>query len=475
MTLPKILIVDDDASIRRSLSRLLESWQYTLSQASDGESGLALLQKESPDLVIMDIKMPKSSGLDILQEIKKFDAKVPVIIMTAHGTTSNAIEAIKLGAYDYILKPFDIPALQELLRKALEASAAMKHLVSVSELDHSEEAPETLIGKSKPMQEIYKMIGRIAQSDITVLLEGESGTGKELIARAIYHHSLRSEKPFLAINCAAIPETMLESELFGHERGAFTDAKTTRIGKFEQCNGGTIFLDEIGDMSLTTQSKVLRVLQEKEFQRVGGAATLKVNVRILAATNRDLAKCITEGKFRQDLYYRLNVLSIKLPPLRERKEDISLLAHYFLNKFAPPRRRFTLTPGALEKLAHYDWPGNVRQMENVLKRAMVVSKKDALLPGDFLFEDTPSETSSKCAGFSLDQHAGAIFQEILRAPATSNAPVLMDQIEARLIQLALEHTQGNQLKAADLLGINRNTLRKKMQVYKIIGQYRALA
>ncbi len=474
MTLPKILIVDDDNSIRKSLGKVLENSGYSVVQAADGDQALALLPNESVDLVLMDVKMPRKSGLEILGHIKELDAKVPIIIMTAHGTTSTAIQAIKSGAYDYILKPFDIPALLELVCKALEASAAMKHVVAVSELDRTEEAPDSIIGKAKPMQEIYKMIGRIAESDITVLLEGESGTGKELVARAIYHHSLRSQKPFLAINCAAIPEALLESELFGHERGAFTDAKTMRIGKFEQCNTGTIFLDEIGDMSMPTQSKVLRVLQEKEFQRVGGTENIKVNVRVLCATNRDLAKDIQEGQFRQDLFYRLNVLTIKLPALRERKEDIPLLTSYFLKKFGSMGRRFTVAPAALEKLCKYTWPGNVRQLENVLKRAMVVSTKDVLLPGDFNLEENVAEVPRVSQGFCLEDHAHAIFQEILLSSDGPHPSPVMDKIEARLIQLSLEHTQGNQLRAAKLLGINRNTLRKKMQTYRITGQYKAL-
>ena len=473
MTNPKVLVVDDDSGIRRSLTRLLENSEHTTSQACDGEQALALLQQEAVDLILLDIKMPRSNGLEVLKEIKKLDPKVPVVIMTAHGTTSTAIEAIKGGAYDYILKPFDIPALLDLVRKALEASAAMKHHVAVAPLDHAQEAPESLVGKSQAMQEVYKMIGRIAQSDITVLLEGESGTGKELVARAIYHHSLRNQKPFLAVNCAAIPEALLESELFGHERGAFTDAKTLRIGKFEQCHGGTIFLDEIGDMSLPTQSKVLRVLQDKEFQRVGGTENIKVNVRVLAATHRDLLKGITEGKFRQDLYYRLNVLIIKLPPLRDRKADVPLLAHYFLNKFQPAGRHFTLTAASLEKLKQYDWPGNVRELENVLKRAMVVSKKDVLIQGDFQWQDNAADTAATGHRFSLDEHAKAIFEEMLHRITSPQGPAIMDKIEARLIGLALEHTQGNQLRAAKLLGMNRNTLRKKMQGYCITGQYKA--
>ncbi len=468
----KILVVDDDGGIRKSLSKLLESMGHSVVTAPDGLQGLAALRAESPDLVLMDIRMPKSSGLDILKEIRKADAKVPVIIMTAHGTTSTAIEAIKAGAYDYILKPFDIPGLQDLVRKALEASAMMRHTVAVAPLDHAEQAPETLIGKSKAMQEIYKTIGRIAESDISVLLEGESGTGKELVARAIYHHSLRSQKPYLAVNCAAIPETLLESELFGHERGAFTDAKTTRIGKFEQCHGGTLFLDEIGDMTLATQAKVLRILQEKEFQRVGGTEVIKVNVRMLAATNKNLRKAIADGSFREDLYYRLNVLTLSLPALRERKEDIPLLTNYFVKKFTPAGRHCEIVPAAVEKLKNHDWPGNVRQLENAVKRAIAMSKKGMLLPADFHWDET---AAAECGpgGFSLESHAKGIFAEMLRCNASSpdTASAVMDRIESRLIELALEHTQGNQLRAAKLLGVNRNTLRKKMQAYRISGRY----
>lgn len=308
--LEKILIVDDDPGMRYSINRMLEGQGFLISSAKNGTEALKLFFAENPDLVIMDIKMPGQSGLDVLRQIKEQDPKALIILMTAFGTTETAIEAMKFGAFDYILKPFDIPQMRAMVERALEVSRMMKKMVSYPDRPEAGAGVEAIVGSSPAMQQIYKMIGQVAPTGVTVLLRGESGTGKELVARAVYHHSSRAEKPFLPVNCAAIPETLLESELFGHEKGAFTGALTRRIGKFEQCNGGTLFLDEIGDMTPATQAKILRVLQDRQFERLGGSERITVDVRVIVATNKDLEKAIREGTFRQDLYYRLKVVTL---------------------------------------------------------------------------------------------------------------------------------------------------------------------
>lgn len=468
-----ILIVDDDKSMRYSLTKLFTKEGHQVTAAENGEEALTLVEEREFDLVLMDIKMPGMSGLEALREMKAHNPKLVVIIMTAFSTTSTAIEAIKLGAYDYIIKPFDIDQLKDLARKALEVSASMKNLVSTEIFKDTTEAVETIIGRSKPMQEIYKLIGRVAESDATVLLRGESGTGKELVAKAIYHHSLRSNKPFIAVNCAAIPDTLLESELFGHEKGAFTDATHLRIGKFEQANNGTIFLDEIGDMSLATQAKILRILQEKECQRVGGSETIKVDVRLIVATNRDLEGLIADHKFREDLYYRLNVVKITMPPLRERAEDIPLLVKYFIARFnkAQKKKISNISEPAIKKLTAHSWPGNVRELENAVKRAMVVSKKPVLGPEDFHLE--AKEQAVRAEGGQperLRQIADSIFREI--AAGKDAGKDIMQEIEKHIIEQALQSTGGNQLKAAKLLMMNRNTLRKKIEDFGIKGSFK---
>ncbi len=394
-----ILIVDDDKSIRYSLKRMLEG-SFAILTAQNGEEALQRVRDNSPDLVLMDIKMPGQSGIDVLKEIKQIDPKTLVIMMTAYGTTETAIEAMKYGAFDYIIKPFPIPQMKELVEKAISLRKLMKEEVTYAQGEDEKQAEgkeERIIGASPKMQEIYKLVGQISQSDITVLLRGESGTGKELLARAIYHHSLRSNQTFLPINCAAIPDTLLESELFGHEKGAFTGAISRRIGKLEQCQGGTVFLDEIGDMSLPTQAKLLRILQERSFERLGGMETIKVDVRFIVATNKDLETAITNGQFREDLYYRLNVVSITVPPLRDRKEDIPELVSYFLKRFNQELRKRVggISSGAMKNILSYGWPGNVRQLENVLKRAMVLCQGEWILEDQLVLEKSWDKGGSK--------------------------------------------------------------------------------
>jgi nitrogen regulation protein NR(I) len=464
-----ILIVDDDKSIRYSLKRMLEE-NFSVLTAQNGDEALSRLKESLPDLIIMDIKMPGRSGIEVLKEIKLVDPKSLVILMTAYGTTETAIEAMKYGAFDYILKPFPIPQMKELVQKAITLRKLMKDGVSYAFEPDQQKEEEQIIGSSPRMQEIYKVIGQVAPSDVTVLLRGESGTGKELMARAIYQHSLRSEQLFLPVNCAAIPDTLLESELFGHEKGAFTGASSRRIGKLEQCHGGTIFLDEIGDMSLSTQAKLLRVLQEKNFERLGGRETIRVDIRLIVATNKDLEEAIAKGEFREDLYYRLNVVSIKIPPLRERKEDIPALVSYFLRKFNHElkKRVVGITPGAMGKISSYGWPGNVRQLENVLKRAMLLCQGEWILDDQLLLEVEERRESGEVRDRrTFEKLVDSLFEELTGNPLAQESLDMVSAIEKGLIIRALQKTNGNQVQTASLLGINRSTLRGKMDRYHI--------
>ena len=433
---------------------------------------MQIINEQEANLVLLDNKLPDRTGLDILREIKQSHPKMPVIIMTAFGTTDTAIEAMRLGAFDYILKPFELEEISELVAKGLEANKLMKRAVAIPALFESLEDSDQIIGKSKVMQEVYKLIGQVAESDVTVLIRGESGTGKELVARAIYQHSQRKDSPFLAINCAAIPETLLESELFGHEKGAFTGASKRRIGKFEQCHQGTILLDEVGDMTLSTQAKILRVLQEGEFERIGGNETIKVDVRVLASTNRKLEELIKEGKFREDLYYRLKIMAIVLPPLRERKEDIQELTEYFFHLYN--RQLGTqvsyIDPSIFNKLLSYTWPGNVRELANTIKRGLILAKGDVLTAEEMIF-DTEDETTSFANEEELEKNLNKmldpLFSDILRFWGTELHSNLLEKVEKFLIQKALAETGENQVQAAKLLGISRNTLRHRIEKYRL--------
>jgi two-component system nitrogen regulation response regulator GlnG len=462
----KILVVDDDAELRRCFQRNLASDTLTIVEASNGEEAKRQVAVHKPDLTIMDIRMGHSwDGLETLQTLHKLNPKLLIIIMTDFGTTRTAIEAMKFGAYDYVIKSSVIanaPQLKALVNRALEDARSRREASNCEPLVTEDEQTEEIVGKSEPMQQVFKLIGQVSQFDATVLVTGESGTGKELVARAIYHHSKRNDQPFLAINCVAIPEQLLESELFGHERGAFTGAHERRIGKFEQCDGGTIFLDEIGDMPLATQAKVLRVLQNGEFQRVGGNQTLKVDVRVIAATNRLPEKQVAQKKFREDLYYRLNVVRIHLPPLRERSGDIRLLVKHFLQKSKIKH----INPKVLEILQKYDWPGNVRELENVVERATVVARGETLmpddLPGDIRAPKSvivPVETVDA----TLDAAAGALFALARKGSKVKIIPAM----EREMITRGLAETNGNQLQAAKLLGITRATLRKRIAKFGI--------
>jgi two-component system nitrogen regulation response regulator GlnG len=466
----KILVVDDEADIRRAFHRNLASETLQVVDAGNGEEAIRMVAKERPNLVVMDIRMGATSGLDTLRKLRELDPKLLVIMMTAYGTTQTAIEAMKLGAYDYVLKPLEVPKLKALIESALKTARDMREVVSYQPLLASEDHAEGIVGKSEPMQQVFKLIGQVSQSDATVLITGESGTGKELVARAIYHHSRRAEKPFLAINCAAIPEHLLESELFGHEKGAYTGAVERRIGKFEQCDQGTIFLDEIGDMPLSTQTKILRVLQNGEFQRVGGNQTFHVDVRVVAATNKHPEQLIAVKKFREDLFYRLNVVRIHLPPLRERPEDIRLLVDYFLQQFlksgTTPGKVTKISTEALKILDKSPWPGNVRELENVIERAAVVARGDSILP-----KDLPREVREPQAVAVPPEDLAAAIDAAVRplyALAKKDPKLkIMAVVERELIARALIETNGNQVQAARLLGITRATLRKRIDKFRI--------
>ncbi|MFB3885231.1 MAG: sigma-54-dependent transcriptional regulator [Thermodesulfobacteriota bacterium] len=466
----RILIVDDDLSLCHFLTKALSQKGYSVALCHNGRDALNAVYKQEIDLILLDNKLPDRNGLEILKEIKQNQPKVSVIIMTAFGTTETAIQAMKIGAFDYILKPFELDEISELVSKGLEAHRLMKRAVAIPSLSEVKEDSDQLIGKSKVMQEIYKLIGQVAESDVTVLIRGESGTGKELVARAIYQHSLRKDRSFLAINCAAIPETLLESELFGFEKGAFTGANKRRIGKFEQCDKGTILLDEIGDMSLSTQAKILRVLQEGEFERIGGNETVKVDVRLLTATNRKLEELIKEGKFREDLYYRLKIMSIPLPPLREHKEDIKDLTEYFFHLYS--RQLGTkvshIDPSVFEKLVSYSWPGNVRELANTVKRSLILCKGEVITA-----EDTVFDAEGEPIAFSNEEELertlvnklDPLFTDILRFWGSGIHSNLLEKIEKFIIRKALIETGGNQVHAAKLLGISRNTLRHRIERY----------
>ena len=403
---PTILIIDDDAEIRYSLSRVLGSRRYLVTEAGSGEDGVARVRKGPfPDLIFMDIRMGGMSGIEALQHIRSINPRQLVILMTAFGTAQTAIEAMKYGAFDYIMKPFAVDRVLALAENALKANADMRAVGDYKPSINSDDYKEGIVGSSPVMQDVFKIIGQVTASDVTVMITGESGTGKELVARSIWKHSHRSSKPFIAVNCAAIPDNLIESELFGHEKGSFTGATGQRIGKFELCDGGTIFLDEIGDMALATQTKILRVLQQGEIQRVGGTETIRVDVRIIAATNKDLESMVKAKTFREDLYYRLNVVRIKMPPLRERHDDIPQIVDFCLQNLVKNRkaRVSKVSPEAMSVLVRYNWPGNVRELENVIYRSAVIAQGDAIL-----VKDLPSEIREAVAAMpSLPEAAPA--------------------------------------------------------------------
>jgi DNA-binding NtrC family response regulator len=441
-----ILIVDDEENMRFVISRALSGDGYDVSEATTGEQALDLIGKTTPDLVIMDQRMPGINGIDALTRIKKEHPRLPVILLTAHGNVESAVKAMKAGAADYLTKPFDLEELKLTVGRALEVGNLVRQVDYLrSELDRDYDI-SGIVGESPEMKEVLDTVSRVAASDATVMIYGESGTGKELIAKAIHEQSNRRRKAFIQLSCAALPETLLESELFGYEKGAFTGATDSKPGRFELADNGSLFLDEIGDISSAVQVKLLRVLEQQTFERLGSSRTLSVDVRLIGATNRDLPEMVREGEFREDLFYRLNVIPIHMPPLRDRRDDISLLAQHFLSRYAPTK---VITPAAMRLLENYSWPGNVRELQNSIERATVLCRSDEVTP-----EDLPDEITRgpRASGDSFKLPPGGIS---------------LVEVERGLISQALRQTDGNRTRAARLLGISRHTLLYRLDKYDL--------
>ncbi|MBI5768888.1 MAG: sigma-54-dependent Fis family transcriptional regulator [Verrucomicrobia bacterium] len=492
---PTILVIDDDAEIRYSLTRVLSSRKYQVIEAASGEQGVAMVKKgPAPDLIFLDVRMGGMSGIEALQHIRSANPKQLVVLMTAFGTAQTAIEAMKYGAFDYVMKPFDPAKVLALAENALKAHADLRAVGDYKPTVNIDDYREGIVGSSSAMQEVFKTIGQVTASDVTVMITGESGTGKELVARSIWKHSHRATKPFIAVNCAAIPDNLIESELFGHEKGSFTGATGQRLGKFELCDGGTIFLDEIGDMALATQTKILRVLQAGEIQRVGGTETLKVDVRILAATNKDLEEMVKAKTFREDLYYRLNVVRIRMPALRDRGDDVPQIVDFCLQSLVKQKkaRVAKVSPEAMAVLARHNWPGNVRELENVIYRSAVIAQGDAILVKDLPaeirgtiavepvgassppFEQTKTAAAESAAlatakvvadsvaagepALSLERALDFVHAQL----AKSGEPVL-PRVEDEMVRRAVAAAGDDLAAAAKVLGLTKAVLQKKLK------------
>ncbi len=466
--MPSLLVVDDEPAVLQLFRRVFRSQEYTVLTAETAEEGLSQVRQEPPDTVILDVLLPDSSGLDVFAEIRRIDAKLPVIFMTASGASGTAIEAMKLGALDYMVKPLDFAEVRKLVSRGFAIRRLMNEPVELDAAPESVDSEsDALVGRCPRMQQVYKAIGRVASQNVTVLIRGESGTGKELVARALYQHSHRGSGPFLAVNCAAIPETLLESELFGHEKGSFTGADRKRIGKFEQCHGGTLFLDEIGDMSPVLQSKLLRVLQEQRFERVGGNDTIQTDVRVIAATNRNLERMVADNQFRSDLYYRLNGYTVNLPPLRDRSDDLALLIDHFRREanldLGRDIRRFA--PETVDLLQVYTWPGNVRELQSVIRQAILQSAGQVVIPDflpDFILAEAAAKADTDAAGPTADPLDGFIARQ-LREGTVSLYDDVIEIVERKVISAVLRSASGTQAEAARILGVTRTTLRAKIQ------------
>jgi two-component system nitrogen regulation response regulator GlnG len=470
-------VIDDDRSVRHLIAKAFEETDVEVAPAATADEGLRLLSDLTPDAVLLDILLPECSGLDVFEQIREVDNKLPVIFITSLSSSETAIKAMTLGAFDYLVKPLDVARIRDLVRQALEIRRLMSipvELPGTRSQSNGNAAPsrtDTLVGNSAQMQEVYKAIGRVAPQDVTVLIRGESGTGKELVARALYQHSPRVKGQFLAVNCAAIPDALLESELFGHEKGSFTGADQRRIGKFEQCSGGTLFLDEIGDMSPLVQSKVLRVLQSQQFERVGGNHTITTDVRVIAATNRDLEKMVDDGTFRSDLYYRLSGFTIQLAPLRERLEDLLPLLENYLAIFSKELNKDVhgISPEAMDVLLNYTWPGNVRELQNVLKQTLLRSAGHVIIP-DFIpdrvrvpEDDGPESPSLESPATDLRRFV----DERLRVGSNDLYAEALEFMDRYVVTRVLRVCDGNQSKAARMLGITRGCLRSKVRALKV--------
>ncbi|MGE9290771.1 MAG: sigma-54-dependent transcriptional regulator [Puniceicoccales bacterium] len=486
-SLPKILIVDDDNEIRYSLKRVLGKLDAELLEAGSGEEGLEVAEKEKPEVILLDNRMGGISGMETLQNLRSLGGGSVVIMMTAHGTTQTAIEAMKYGAFDYLMKPFEPEKILDLVNRGLRAHKDRRSSGDYESKLKVEDYAEGIVGSSEGMQLVLKQVGQVTASDATVMITGESGTGKELVARCIHDHSLRSKKTFIAVNCAAIPDNLIESELFGHEKGSFTGATSQRQGKFELCDEGTLFLDEVGDMALPTQTKILRAIQEGEIQRVGGTSPIKVNVRVIAATNRDIEDMVKTQDFREDLYYRLNVFRIRIPPLRERRDDIPEIIDYHLQRLAKQKkiRPRKISAEALEVMKAQPWNGNVRELENVVYRSAVVAQGPTILVADLpsdlernesddLEQGSPdvsqasiepaAVTEESTSASNLDETA--LFDQIFKTLAPKGEGRLLQTIEYEMIRRSMEYFDNNQSKAASLLGISKSTLRTRLSLLR---------
>jgi two-component system response regulator HydG len=448
---PTILVVDDEPSHRQMIEAVLSAEGYEVQQADDGRSAIAAIEKKFSDLVIMDVRMKQVGGIEALKEIKKISPGIPIIIMTAYASVGTAVDALKSGAYDYLTKPLDIEELKILVAKALRYRELEQENIHLKEILNDRFDFSNIIGRSPSMSKLFETMALVTPSEATVLIVGESGTGKELIVNAIHQNSPRGEKPLIKVNCAALPETLLESELFGHEKGAFTGAIARKQGRFQLSHKSSIFLDEIAEMAPATQAKILRVLQEREFEPLGSTQTIKIDTRIIAATNRNLEEEIQEGRFREDLYYRLNVVTVEVPPLRQRREDIPLLADFFLKQYAEKNRRLIkgFTPRATDLLMRYDWPGNVRELENIIERSVIMVRGETITPLEF-----PNDLQE------LDEELKAT--QINLRPGRS-----LKEVEKDMILRTLEETGGNRTHAAKILGISRRTLQLKLKEYGI--------
>jgi two-component system response regulator HydG len=451
---PKILVVDDEQSHRMMLRAVLGAEGYTVAEAADGTEAVEAVGKEAFDVILLDIRMTNMDGIEALAEIRKVSPLVPVLIMTAYASVKTAVEALKAGAFDYLTKPLDVEELKILIDKALDHYHLRTENLVLKERLGDRFDFARIIAVGAKMKALLETLAMVAPSDATVLIMGESGTGKEVIANAIHHNSPRAGEPFIKVSCAALPETLLESELFGHEKGAFTGAVARREGRFQLAHRGTIFLDEVGEMSPALQTKLLRVLQEKEFEPVGSARTVKVDIRVITATNRDLEKEVKEGRFREDLYYRLNVVPLLLPPLRERREDIPILADHFLAIYREKNRKPVrgISGKALDLLVRYDWPGNIRELENCIERAVILSREEVIVPADFPPQILMLSQEDRTDGFTIP-------------PGIS-----LDEMERALIIKTLEDTGGNRTRASEILGINRRTMQNKLKQYGLNTQ-----
>ena len=488
----KILVIDDDRSIRHLVCKGLGDVGYDVTAVATGEAGLAAVASEAPDVVLLDILLPEMHGFELFRKIRAIDRKLSIIFVTGDSSSGTAIEAMRMGAYDYLAKPLNVEQLRQLIASAVASRQLMDEPVAIS-LTNAAEVGEQFIGRSHAMLQVFKAIGRVASQDVTVLVRGESGCGKELAARALYQHSDRSDARFVAVNCAALPDQLMESELFGHEKGSFTGADRRRIGKFELCDGGTIFMDEIGDMSLVVQAKVLRLLQEQLFERVGGNESIRTNVRIIAATNRNLEQLVDDGLFREDLLYRLNGFTINLPPLRHRRDDIALMLEYFLRRARKDMRKNDLvgiSPSALALLEKYDWPGNVRQLQSVVRQSVLNTSGTVLGPDSLpsFIGETAEGTVVHAAQLPLSgsNTVATVTQELIPDSYVTDRLLLEDFIELRLqagsthvyaetvvelerylLTRVLRETNGNQSKTAEILGITRGKVRDRIAAFQI--------